>query len=366
MSATKSSKLYSPFEFGGLRLRNRLVLAPMTRARCGPERIPGPPVATYYEQRSGAGLLITEATVVSRQGIGWVETPGIYDDAQVEGWRLVTKRVHDVGTPIFLQLWHCGRASHSDFHGGDLPVAPSAVRLVGDGVHTPQGKKPYETPRALEPAEVRAIVADYRRAAERAKEAGFDGVQIHAANGYLIDQFLQSKTNHRTDEYGGSVEKRYRFLNEIVQAVLEVLPADRVAVRLAPNGVFNDMGSPDYRETFTYVIEQLNKFGLGYLHVMDGLAFGFHRLGAPFTLAEIRAIYSGALMGNCGYDKESAEARVDEGAADLIAIGRPYISNPDLARRWEHGWPLNEMADMKVWYTPGDAGYIDFPFYQDE
>jgi N-ethylmaleimide reductase len=361
-NTTIPNALLSPVKVGGLQLKNRIALAPMTRARSGKDRIPNELMAEYYTQRASAGLIITEATTVSEQGNGWINSPGIYTDAMVEGWKKVVDAVHAKGGTIFLQLWHTGRASHSDFHGGELPVAPSAIKLNGDSIHTPKGKKDYETPRALETHEVEAVVADYKRAAERAKEAGFDGVEVHSANGYLLDEFLQSKTNHRTDKYGGSVEKRFTLLNEILQAVLEVLPANRVGVRLAPNGAFNDMGSPDYREQFTYAAKQLDGFGLAYLHVMDGLAFGFHELGEPMTLNDFRAVYTGTLIGNCGYDKGSADAAIAEGRADLIAIGRPYISNPDLVERYANGWDLNPESDMSGWYSPiGAKGYTDFP-----
>jgi N-ethylmaleimide reductase len=219
-------------------------------------------------------------------------------------------------------------------------------------------------PRALDTSEIPRIVADYRRAAERAREAGFDGVEIHAANGYLIDEFLQSKTNHRTDAYGGSIENRYRFLKEVVEGVTSVWPAGQVGVHLAPNGTYNDMGSPDFREQFTYVAGQLDRFGLAYLHVVDGLAFGFHNLGEPMTLAAFRRVFHGPLIGNCGYTKETAEQAIAQGHADLISFGRPFISNPDLVERFKNGWPLAELAPMSDWYSPtGAKGYSDFPTY---
>src|SRR5512137_3012908 len=261
MNKSHSPNLLSPFDLHGLALRNRVVMAPLTRARAGNERVPNDLMAEYYAQRASAGLIITEATVISEQGFGWVDSPGIYTDAQVAGWQKTTAALRARGTPVFVQLWHCGRASHSSFHGGNPAVSASAIKLNGDYIHTPIGKQPYETPRALETAEIAAVVADYRRAAERAKAAGFDGVEIHAANGYLINQFLDSKTNQRTDRYGGSVENRFRFLKEIVEAILTVWPANRVGVRLSPNGNFNDMGSPDFRETFTYAARQLNTCG---------------------------------------------------------------------------------------------------------
>jgi 2,4-dienoyl-CoA reductase-like NADH-dependent reductase (Old Yellow Enzyme family) len=356
--------LLQPFQLGDLLLPNRVVMAPLTRGRAGRDRIPNAVMAEYYAQRASAGLIISEATTISPQANGWLESPGIYTDAMEAGWRGVTAAVHAAGGRIFLQLWHMGRASHSDFHGGSLPVSASAVKIAGDGIYTPRGKQPYETPRPLETAEIAGVVDDYRRASARARAAGFDGVEIHAANGYLIDQFLQSKTNLRTDDYGGSIEKRSRFLREVVAAVAAEWPVHRVGVRISPNGVFNDMGSPDFREQFTHVATMLDRCGLAYLHVMDGLAFGFHQLGAAMTLAELRRVFRGPLMGNCGYTLDSAEQAIAAGGADLIAFGRPYISNPDLVERLRHGWPLAEPADMAAWYSPtGAAGYTDFPAY---
>ncbi|MCU0545150.1 MAG: alkene reductase [Oscillatoriaceae cyanobacterium Prado104] len=363
---TASPTLLSPFKLGDLSLKNRAVMAPMTRARAGEMRMPNALMAEYYAQRAGAGLIISEATVVSNQGNGWTNTPGIYSDEQCEAWKQVTAAVRAKETPIFLQLWHCGRASHSSFQQNhQLPVAPSAIAIEGDQIHTPTGKQPYETPRALETDEIPAIVEDYRKAAERAKMAGFDGVEIHAANGYLIDTFLQSKTNHRTDIYGGGVENRYRFLKEIVEAILTVWPANRVGVRFSPNGVYNGMGSPDYRETFLYVAGELNSYGLAYLHFLDGLAFGFHDLGTPMVLAEFREVFSGPIVGNCGYTQQQAEEAISSKVADLIAFGRPFISNPDLVERFANNWPLNPPAEMSAWYAFGPEGYTDFPRYQE-
>jgi len=359
-----SAQLLSSFDLRGLPLRNRVVMAPLTRGRAGGERVPNDLMAEYYAQRASAGLIITEATVVSEQGIGWIDSPGIYNEAQQAGWKQIVDALHAKETPVFIQLWHCGRASHSAFHGGQPAVAPSAVRINGDYIHTPEGKLPHETPRALETAGIPAIVEDYRKAAERAKAAGFDGVEVHSANGYLLDQFLQSRTNQRTDEYGGSVENRFRLLKEVLEAVLTVWPAERVGVRLSPNGNFNDMGSPDYRETFFFAASQLDTLGLAYLHVVDGLAFGFHELGEPMQLSEFREVFHGPLMGNCGYTQEAAEAAVAGGHADLMAFGRPYLSNPDLVERFAHGWELNPPADLSVWSASGPKGYTDFPFHK--
>ncbi len=358
--ATK--KLLEGFDLHGLELKNRVVLAPMTRARAGVERIPNALMAEYYQQRASAGLIITEATTISPQANGWNQSPGIYTDDMEAGWKAVNEEVHQSGGRIFLQLWHCGRASHPSFHDGAQHVAPSAIAIRGDDIHTPDGKKPHQTPRALETAELPGIVENYRLAARRAKNAGFDGVEIHSANGYLLDTFLQSKTNHREDEYGGSIENRYRMLHEVVSAVATVFPSNRIGVRLSPNGAFNDMGSPDYREQFIFVARQLNPFGLAYLHVMDGLAFGFHELGEPMTLSEFREVFDGPLMGNCGYTKETAETAITAGHADLISFGRPFISNPDLVYRFAEDIELNPDAEVADWYSPaGAAGYTDFP-----
>lgn len=359
---SKDSPLLQPFQIGDLTIQNRVALAPMTRARAGASRVPNSIMAEYYVQRSNAGLVITEATVIADYANGWNETPGIYTDEMTDGWRKVVEAVHAAGGTIFLQLWHCGRASHSSFLGGKLPMAPSAIAIAGDSIHTPTGKQAYEVPRAIDTAEIGMVVTAYRTAAGRAKQAGFDGVEIHAANGYLIDTFLQSKTNHRTDAYGGSKENRYRFLKEVIEAVTQEFPAKRVGVRLSPNGVYNDMGSPDYREQFTYVAGQLNAYGLAYLHVMNGLGFGFHGLGEPMTLPEFRSVFNGPIMGNCGYTIEAAENDVRDGLADMIAIGRPYISNPDLVERIRHDRPLADPAEMSTWYSPtGAKGYTDFP-----
>lgn len=340
-------------------------MAPMTRARASKERVPNGMMAEYYAQRATAGLIIAEATTISKQANGWQNSPGIYTDEQAEAWKQVVEAVHAKGTPIFLQLWHTGRASHSSFQeNGQLPVAPSAIKIDRGEANTPNGKQPHEIPRALETEEIHSVVEDYRQAAKKAKAAGFDGVEIHAANGYLIDQFLQSKTNHRSDKYGGSLENRYRFLKEIVESIQTVWSANRISVRLSPNGNYNDMGSPDYRETFLYVTQQLNEYGLAYLHVIDGLGFGFHELGEPMTLAQFRQVFTNPLIGNCGYTHSSAQAAIKNGYADLIGFGRPFISNPDLVERFANGWSLNPPAELKIWYSFEREGYIDFPTYQ--
>ena len=360
----KNSKLFEPLSIGDLNLSNRIAMAPLTRGRAGKERVPNDIMAKYYLQRSGAGLLITEATVISEQGIGWIDSPGIYTDAMVGGWKKVTEKIRPIGTPIFLQLWHCGRVSHSDFHGGKLPVSASAVKLNGDHIHTPLGSKPYETPRPLSIDEIKVTVSDYRKAAENAKAAGFSGVEVHGANGYLINQFLDASTNHRKDQYGGSLENRFRFFKEVLEAVLEVWPSERVGVRISPNGVFNDMGCNDYRELYLYVANEINRLKLGYLHIMDGLSFGFHGKGEPMSLSEFRPVFNGIIIGNCGYTKKTAHEKIAEGNADIIAFGRPFITNPDLPERFRNNWPLNPSEDMSLWYTSGPEGYTDYEPYE--
>ncbi|WP_459555306.1 alkene reductase [Lacunimicrobium album] len=357
------SALMTSYDLHGLKLPNRVVMAPLTRARAGVTRIPNDLMAEYYTQRASAGLIISEATAISPQGYGWPNAPGVYTPEMVEGWKQVTKSVHDAGGHIFLQLWHMGRQSHSSFHNGELPVSASAIAVNDDGAHTLEGKKPREVPRALETHEIPGVVNDYKTAAQHAKDAGFDGVEIHGANGYLVDQFMQSKSNHRTDDYGGSIEKRARFLLEVTDAVTSVWESTRVGVRLSPNGVYGDMGSPDFHEQFTYAASELNKRNLAYLHVMDGLAFGFHKSGSPMTLEDFRKVFSGPLMANCGYTKEAGEKAIAEGHADLVAYGRPFISNPDLVARFQNNWPLAPVASMKLWYSSGAEGYTSFPTY---
>ena len=336
-------------------------MAPLTRGRSGSDRVPNDLMSEYYVQRESAGVVIAEATVVNKQAIGWVDTPGIYNDAQTQGWKKICTALHQHNTPVVLQLWHCGRASHSSFHAGELPVSASAIKINGDEIHTPEGKKDYETPRPLSPAEIAQTIQDYKQAAIRAKEAGFDGIEIHSANGYLLNQFLESKTNQRNDNYGGSLENRLRLLKEITEAILEVWPANKIGVRLSPNGVFNDMGSPDYIETYTAAAKLLNQLNIGFLHVMDGLAFGFHELGAPMTLADFRKVFKNTIIGNCGYTQETAEQAIANGDADIITFGRPFISNPDLPTRFSKKLPLADDADTSVWSSAGPEGYTSFP-----
>ena len=359
-----TTDLYSTFPLFEGTLKNRFVLAPLTRGRAGESRVPNSIMGDYYEQRATAGLVITEATVISEEGIGWVDSPGIYTEDMLYGWKKIVDRVHAKGSKIVLQLWHCGRASHSDFHGGEKPFSASAIRIENDQIYTPQGKKDYEVPRSMSKQDIQRTVADFKQAAQNAKDAGFDGVEVHAANGYLINQFLDGESNQRDDEYGGSIENRMRFLKEVLDAVKEVYSSKAIGIRISPNGVFNMMGCDDYRELYTAVIKELNSQKLGYVHIMDGLAFGFHERGEPMTLEDFRPLFDGAIMGNCGYTFESATQAVATQKADLIAFGRPYISNPDLPDRYKNSWPLSAFDNPEKWYGGGAEGYSDYPVYK--
>jgi N-ethylmaleimide reductase len=360
----KSRDLFSPTWVGQIPVANRIVMAPMTRGRAGESRVPNSLMAHYYVQRASAGLIISEATAISEQAFGWNGSPAIITETQIKGWQTITDSVHAAGGRMVLQLWHCGRASHSSFHPvAGLPVAPSAIAIQGDSIHTPSGKQPYEIPRSLEASEISSIVQDYQTAAKHALAAGFDGVEIHGANGYLLDQFLQSKSNHRTDSYGGSVENRMRFLLDVVDSVTAVWGTDRVGVRISPNGIFNDMGDCDPRRLFLAVADQLNRRKIAYLHVMDGLGFGFHGNGEPMLIDEFRPCFHGTILCNVGYTKESGQAALERGVTDLVAYGRPFITNPDLVQRFRQNNPLAPFDDMSQWYTADDRCYTDYPTY---
>ena len=353
---------------GDLIAKNRIVLAPLTRGRCGQDEMPGKPHhVEYYRQRATAGLEIVEATSISLGGVGWDEAPGIYNDDQVIGWKKVTDAVHEEGGIIFSQLWHMGRATHSSIHGIQ-PVSASAIKADGTARARKGFRPQYELPRALETSEVIDVIEEYRKAAENAKKAGFDGVEIHSANGYLIEQFLQSVSNVRTDQYGGSIENRFRFLKEIFEAVLTIYPVHRIAVRISPNGSSKSMGSDDYYETFAYALTYFNNYNLAYFHIMDGLSYGsFHNKGKPFRIADVRKFYQGVLMGNSGYTKEKAEGAIETGTVDLIAFGRPFIGNPDLVDRFRNDYPLTEAQSSTFFdYPEGhpEIGYTDFPTYK--
>ena len=353
--------LVTPLTVGPLSLRNRAFMAPMTRGRAASSGgAPTPVMAEYYRQRAQAGLIVTEATAISRQGVGWLNAPGIFEDAHVEGWRPVTEAVHAEGGHIFLQLWHMGRVSHPDFLDGAPPVAPSAIAAQGES-HTPQGKKAYVTPRALAADELPAIAADYARAARRAVEAGFDGVELHGANGYLLDQFIRDGSNQRDDAYGGSVEGRWRFPLEVTRAVADEIGAARVGFRVSTQSSFNGMSDTDPVTTFSYGAAQLDALGLAYLHVLE--ARPGHMLavpGAPAVHPHLRIAFRGPLVLNGGYDRASADAALAAGEADAVAFGLPFLANPDLLRRLEAGAALNA-PDFATLYTPGPAGYVDYP-----
>lgn len=350
MTETTRSNLFSPLQMGDLRLPNRIVMAPMTRSRAGAGNAPNCMTATYYLQRASAGLIITEATQISLQGVGYPGTPGIHSYDQIAGWRNVTDAVHAAGGRIFLQLWHVGRISHPLWQpGGQLPVAPSAIRPEGEAM-TAEGMKPFVTPRALETDEIPGIVDQFSRAATNARAAGFDGVELHAANGYLLDQFLRDGSNQRTDGYGGSAENRCRLLLEVTAAVCETLGPDRVGVRISPAGTFNDMRDSDPVTTFGTVVRQLNHVRPAYLHVVEG----------QFDCAPLRRAFRGLYMANGDYDMARGHAALASGTADLIAYGIPFIANPDLPARFASNMPLAR-ADPATFYGGDERGYTDYP-----
>lgn len=359
-----TTDMFQPVRLGCIDLPNRIVMGPLTRSRAGAGDVPGPLNAEYYAQRASAGLIVSEATQITRQGKGYAFTPGIETDAQVAGWRLVTRAVHDAGGRIFLQLWHVGRISHPSLQpGGSLPVAPSAVRPKGQAF-TETGFQPFVTPRALAIEEIGAIVADYRRATTNALQAGFDGVEIHAANGYLIDQFLRDRTNLRTDGYGGSVENRTRFLAEVVEAVTAVAGGNRTGIRFSPVSPANDMADSEPRAVFLAAVERINARRLAYMHVVEGATQGPREVPGGFDLQDLRRAFKGLYVANNGYDLAMAQAALREGRADLIAFGRPFIANPDLVERLRRGAPLAE--PQRETFYGGDAhGYTDYPALED-
>ena len=378
MASAPALQMISPINIGGQELKNRIVMAPMTRGRCTPTEDPLDMANTnpndlmveYYAQRASAGLIITEATAISELGSGWLNAPHIQTKENVEGWKRVTDAVHEKGGVIYLQLWHMGRQSHSSYHPStnDI-VSASAVKLNGQAKNIHGENVEPETPRALTVEEIKETVQDYVNGARLAKEAGFDGVELHAANGYLIDQFLQASCNLRTDEYGGSMENRVRFLQEIVEAMVEEgsFPANRIGFRLSPNGSYGDMGSEDNDVMFPFVAKTMSKYGLAYLHLMDGLGFGYHGKCKVVTAYDIKKEFDGPVIANVGLTKATGEGMIRSGAADMVAYGRPYISNPDLVERFKNNWPLNPDPAYETWWRPtGAEGYIDFPFYEEK
>lgn len=355
--------LFTPVKAGALTLPNRIVMAPMTRNRAGAGNVPQPMVAEYYRQRASAGLIVTEATQVTPRGIGYPNTPGIHSPEQVEGWKAVTRAVHDAGGRIVLQLWHVGRSSHPLFQpNGDLPVSSSAIAIPGQ-LYTPEGMKPYPVPRALETAEIPGIVAEYARGAANAKSAGFDGVEIHGANGYLIDQFLKDGVNKRTDAYGGTLEKRLRFLVEVTEAVAKAWEPSRVGVRLSPSGTFNGMSDTDPVATFSAALGELSKLGIAYAHVVEPVEPDRKHGGPswkPASARDLRKHFRGTYIAAADMTKEKAVAMIQEGLADAAAFARPYISNPDLVNRFRTNAALAK-SDPGTWYGGTEKGYIDYP-----
>ncbi|UZG44684.1 alkene reductase [Caldimonas thermodepolymerans] len=359
--------LFDPIRIGDIELATRLVMAPLTRNRAAPGQVPAPLAAEYYAQRAnpatGAGLIITEASQVSPMGQGYLDTPGIHNAEQVAGWKRITEAVHARGGRIVIQLWHVGRVSHvSLLPDGQSPVAPSAIQ-ANTKTYTREGFQPTSMPRELRLDELPGIVEDYRRAARLAMEAGFDGVEVHAANGYLLDQFLRDGSNHRTDAYGGPIENRARLLLEVMRAVTAEIGAGRTGVRLSPVTPSNDAYDSNPQPLFNYVVEQLAPMGLAYLHVVEGQTGGARDLtdqGRPFDYAQLRQRFPGPWMVNNGYDRQMALDAVASGAADLVSVGRAFIANPDLGRRWRENAPLNAL-DPSTLYGGGAKGYTDYP-----
>ncbi|UAB79973.1 alkene reductase [Marixanthomonas sp. SCSIO 43207] len=355
--------LLQPYTMGDLKLPNRVVMAPMTRSRANnPEKKPTPDKhAIYYKQRASAGLIITEGSQVSEQAVGYIHTPGIHTQAQVDGWKEVTKAVHEANGRIFIQLWHVGRMSHPDFHNGALPHSPSAINPNAQSF-TPEGFKDTVTPKEMTVADIKQTVQDFADAAKNAMKAGFDGIEIHGSNGYLLHQFFNATSNKRTDDYGGSIENRARFLFEVIDAIKEVMPENRIGLRMNPSlhGIFGMELDKETIPTFDYIIEKLNEYNLAYLHLSEP----FNDVSdVPFAKTEIakryRPIYKGTLMINTNFDQEKGNAVIKRGDADLVAYGKPYISNPDLVERFEKNIPLSDW-DKDTFYTQGIEGYIDY------
>ena len=344
--------LFDPLRLGDLVLKNRILMAPLTRTRAGESRVPNALMVEYYRQRASAGLILTEATSVSPQGVGYPGTPGIWSDEQVEGWKAVTKAVHDAGGRIFLQLWHVGRISDPVFHDGALPVAPSAV-AAGGHVSLQRPERGYVVPRALALDELPGVVESFRLGAQNAKNAGFDGVEIHGANGYLLDQFLQDGSNKRTDAYGGPIENRARLMLEVTDAVVSVWGKDRVGVHLAPRADAHTMGDSDLEATFTYAARELGKRGIAFIASRE-------KLGGDSLGPKLKAAFGGTYIANEGFDGETAQAALDAGWADAVLFGKTFIANPDLPERLRTGAALKP-PDFSTFYGTDGKGYVDYP-----
>ncbi|HEY0624628.1 alkene reductase [Sphingomonas sp.] len=357
--------LFDPIAFGTIASLNRVLMAPLTRGRATRDAVPTPMMAEYYAQRAGAGLIISEATGISRQGLGWPFAPGLWSDAQVAGWKPVTDAVHEAGGRIVAQLWHMGRQVHSSVTG-EQPVSSSATTSPGK-VHSYEGRQPFEQARPLALEEIPGILDDYARAAENALKAGFDGVQIHAANGYLIDQFLRDNANLRTDGYGGSVENRIRLLSEVAERVASAVGAGRTGVRLSPNGATQGVDDSDPAAVFVPAAQRLNEIGIAFLELREpGPEGTFGKTEVPRLSPMIRRVFAGPLVVNSDYfTREAAQAQLDGGAADAVSFGRAYLANPDLTERLRSGAALNE-GDPATWYSQGREGYADYPALKDQ
>jgi len=352
--------LLTPYNLGDLSLSNRMVMAPMTRCRATSDNLPGPLAVTYYKQRSSAGLIISEGSQISPQGVGFVRTPGIYSNDQVKGWKKVTGAVHRAGGKIYLQLWHVGRVSHPDYLNGDLPVAPSALP-VNEVIHTPGGKQPVPVPRALKSEEIPGIVQQFRHGAVNAKKAGFDGVEIHGANGYLLDQFLRDGSNHRIDRYGGNLQNRSRLPLAVAEEVVNVWGAGKVGYRISPHFVSHAMSDTNPRETFAYLVQKLGEMRLGYVHLVEPVGGRLGAINPEAAMAPlIRNKFEGTLILNGGYDKVSATEAIEDGICDLVAFGVPFLANPDLPERFRIDAPLNQ-EDVATYYSGEEKGYTDYP-----
>ncbi|NOX45903.1 MAG: alkene reductase [Chlorobi bacterium] len=365
----KKPALLRSISLGKLALKNRVAMAPLTRRRATDDYVPTEIMATHYVQRASAGLIITEATNISRQGTGYMNTPGIYTPEQIEAWKPVTEAVHAKGGKVFMQIWHVGRVSHPLLQEDEkLPVSASAIKAEGKQ-KTPQGHMEMVVPRALETDEVPGIVEDFKNAALNAIEAGFDGVEIHGANGYLIDQFLHDASNIRKDKYGGNIENRSRFLFEVVDAVCKAIGPEKTGIRLSPSGIFKDMFDSNPVELYEYVIDKLNQYDLAYLHILEPMvalepAHKYEKYLKEVT-PHFRKFYKGLLITNCGFDFRSANKIIENGHADMVAFGKAYISNPDLVERFEKGADLNPW-DVDTFYTNGPEGYVDYPFIDEK
>jgi N-ethylmaleimide reductase len=349
--------LFDPIQFGAIAAANRVIMAPLTRSRAGASRIPNDLMVEYYRQRAGAGLIISEATAISKMGFGWYGAPAMYNDDHVAGWKKVTDAVHQAGGKIVMQMWHMGRVSHPDNLDGETPVAPSAIAAEGTS-STPNGRLPYVIPRAMTLTEIKSTVADYVAGARRAMDAGFDGVEIHGAHGYLLDQFIRDSSNQRTDEYGGSIENRLRFPLEVVMAVAKEIGADKTGIRISPTSDHNSMADSTAVETFTQLVKKLDALDLAFLHVREDLP-QTDAARAAYVTPHLRPAYHGNMIVNGGYELKDAEAALASGLTDSVAFGRAFIANPDLVQRFQKHLALNPLQDKGL-YAGGPEGYTDY------